>query len=159
MADTSGVWATNGSDPLSGLTGADGTSGTKKSQSLDMEGFLKIMSAQMQNQSMDSNPTDNTQYVTEMALFSAINALNTMTSENNKQYAAALVGEQVVLAVPDSDGNKKLVAGTVEKACYNSKGSYIILKGKEDTYYSVDDITEVLGFSNNTPTDTTSKAT
>ena len=57
----------------------------KKQKTMDMQDFLKIMAAQMKNQSLDSSSTDNSQYITEMTLFSAIQAMNTQTTEANKQ--------------------------------------------------------------------------
>lgn len=126
------------------------TTAKKKSSGIDMQGFLKIMAAQMQNQSLSDSgsSTDNSQYVTEMALFSAIQAMNTQTSESNKQYAASLVGSNVLVNTDDSTtGDAKQVSGVVSKAVFNeTTGESSIQIG--DKAYDLSSVAEVLGSAN-----------
>ena len=116
----------------------------KKKKSIDMQGFLKVMAAQMQNQSMTSQ-TDDSQYITEMTLFSAIQAMDTQTSEANKQYASSLVGSDVLLSATETVGGKpKQISGVVSKALFNGTTgeSAIEVNGKD---YDLSSVTEVLG--------------
>lgn len=129
-------------------SGGGGTASTKKSNTMDMQDFLKLIAAQMQNQSLTSSSSDNNQYINEMALFSAVQAMNTLTSESNKQYAASLVGSDVVVgSVDKATGKTKLVSGTVaEAAFYASTGeSNLVIDGKT---YNLSDVKEVLASSN-----------
>lgn len=119
----------------------------KKSSDIDMQGFLKIMAAQMQNQSLSGSSTDNSQYITEMALFSAIQAMNTQTSESNKQYAASLVGSDVLVNTVDSTGKPTQIPGMVSKAIFNeATGDSKIQIG--DKAYDLSSVAEVLGSGN-----------
>lgn len=121
------------------------TGAVKKSSGMDMTGFLKLMAAQMQNQSMTSQ-TDDSQYITEMTLFTAIQAMNTQTAESNKQYAASLVGSDVVVNTTDSaTGAAKQVTGTVTKAVFSSSsGNAGVQIG--DSIYNISDVSQVLGY-------------
>lgn len=148
------VWANNGidpSDPAYSVISGTGSTAKKKTGSLEMKDFLKIMAAQMKNQSMSSSGTDNSQYITEMTLYSAIQAMNTMTSESNKQYASSLVGSDVILSSTDSStGKKTLTQGTVQKACFSSTGdSYLLIN---DKVYDMSDVVEVLGYHDKSAT-------
>lgn len=118
---------------------------TKKSSSMDMQGFLKLMAAQMQNQSLTSQ-TDDSQYITEMTLFTAIQAMNTQTAESNKQYAASLVGSDVLIKTIDkTTGNAKEITGTVSKAVFNTSSSDSTIEVGGQTY-SLSDVAEVYGY-------------
>ena len=117
----------------------------KKSSGIDMQGFLKLMAAQMQNQSLTSSSTDNSQYITQMTLFTAIQAMNTQTSEANKQYASSLIGSDVLIKTIDkTTGKPDIFTGTVSKAIFNSSdGDSAIQIG--DKTYDLSDIAEVYG--------------
>lgn len=118
--------------------------GKKKSSGLDMQGFLKLMAAQMQNQSLTSQ-TDDSQYITQMTLFTAIQAINSQTTETSKQYAASLVGSNVRIHTTDPlTGKTKDVSGTVSKAIFSSSSSGCTIQvGNQD--YNVSDVVEILG--------------
>mgnify|MGYP000961112201 CR=1 FL=1 len=87
----------------------------------------------------------NSQYITEMTLFTAIQAINTMTLQSTKQYAASLVGKDVVLSVYDSSsGKKKEITGTVGKVSFNNTtGNSYLQIGNQ--LYDISDIVQVLG--------------
>lgn len=119
----------------------------KKKNSIDMQSFLKIMAAQMQNQSLSgsgSGGSDNSQYVTEMALFTAVQSIDAQTAEASKQYAASLVGSNVVINTTDkSTGKAKQISGMVLGTLFNDvTGDNYIQVGK-DTY----DVSSVVGSS------------
>jgi flagellar basal-body rod modification protein FlgD len=115
----------------------------KKSAGLDMQGFLKLMAAQMQNQSLTSE-ADDSQYITQMTLFTAIQALNDQTAQSNKQYAASLVGRNVLIHTIDSiTGKAKDVTGTVEKAIFSSSSDDCSIQIGNQTF-DVSDVVEIL---------------
>ncbi len=101
-----------------------------------MGDFLKLMVAQFQNQSLDSQ-VDSTQYITQLAQFSAIQAMDAMTQSMGRQYAASLVGKTV--AVETSGGN---VTGRVEGVNYYSDGSSWLVMG--DSEYALSDVIQVI---------------
>ena len=140
--------------PSANTSSSSTSSSSTKKSTLDFEGFLKIMAAQMQNQSITSDSgTDNSQYVTEMALFSAIQAMNTQTAEASKQYAASLVGSNVLVSTVDSSGNTKKIEGTVSKAIFNSSTDENTIQIGSQTY-DLSDVIQVLGYQSTNDTST-----
>lgn len=55
----------------------------KKSQKLDKDAFLKLMMIQLQNQN-PLNPTDNTEYMNQMAQFSSVEQLTNIAGAQEK---------------------------------------------------------------------------
>lgn len=67
----------------------------KKSQVLDKDAFLKLMMMQLQNQNPLS-PTDNTEYMNQMAQFSSVEQLtNISTSQEKNNQLNALISAQL----------------------------------------------------------------
>lgn len=137
---------------VSGITSPDATQNVdnspttvQKNKTLDMQSFLKIMAAQMKDQSISSSATDTSQYVTEMTLFTAIQSMNKMTAQSTCEYGATLVGDDVVVKELDQATGKETEAtGTVSKAIFNpSTGDCTIQVGNKE--YGLSDVTEVLG--------------
>lgn len=115
----------------------------KKSSGLDMQGFLKLMAAQMQNQSLTSE-ADDSQYITQLTLFTAIQAINNQTTQATKQYASSLVGKNVRIHATDMlTGMAKDVTGTVSKAIFSSSSGDCTIQVGDQTY-DVADVVEIL---------------
>ena len=67
----------------------------KKSQVLDKDAFLKLMMVQLQNQN-PLNPTDNTEYMNQMAQFSSVEQLsNIAKSQESNTQMSALISKQI----------------------------------------------------------------
>lgn len=67
----------------------------KKSQVLDKDAFLKLMMMQLQNQN-PLNPTDNTEYMNQMAQFSSVEQLsNIATSQEKTNQLNSLISKQI----------------------------------------------------------------
>ncbi len=93
----------------------------KKSNSLDQEDFLKLLTTQLTNQD-PSSPVDNNQMVTTMAQLSVVDNLNTITkgmdsitnaiTSSAALTASSLVGRSVLVDSNESffDGEKELSA-------------------------------------------------
>ena len=112
------------------------TSATSKSKTdSTKEMFLQLLVTEMQYQD-PLQPTDNSEYVKEMATFSQVEALNSVSDKMNELQASALVGNYVT--VTDGDGNT--ANGFVEYVTTDSDDILISIDGKT---YSVDNITSV----------------
>lgn len=95
-------------------------------QSINMEDFLVLMVAQLQNQTMYDS-VDNAEMLAQLAQYSSIQAMTEMaesmtsvveaTNEsllmNYTSYAASLVGKEVTAAEADESGNLTETTGTV----------------------------------------------
>lgn len=104
-----------------------------------MSDFLKLMAAQFQNQNLDSN-TDNTEYITELAQFSSVQAMTSLTQNFNKQYAASLIGKTVTVTDTSSSGVTSVHSGTVQGANFDSSGNCRVVVGGNS--YDLSDVTQ-----------------
>jgi len=71
-----------------------------KEATLGMQDFIKLLVAQLQNQDM-LNPMDNTEFISQMATFSTLTAINNMAEQSFTSYAVSLLGKEVTAAVID----------------------------------------------------------
>ncbi len=106
------------------------TAAAAKSNTLNYNDFLKLMIAQMKNQD-PLNPTDSTQYMSQIAQFSAVeqsintnSKLDQLLVNSNISQASTMIG--LVLKAPDG------TTGTIQSVRIDSSGSTAILTtGKE----------------------------
>ena len=112
-----------------------------KSSSLDKDAFLQLLVAQMKYQD-PLEPTDNTEYISQLANFSELEEMQNLSATMNLQRASALVGQEVVLKVTNSTtGNSEFVSGQVDYVVYENNKAYVSI---DESLYSVDDIYEVI---------------
>lgn len=136
---------TNSTSDVGVKTTDRGTRIVSSSGTLDKDGFMKILAAELSN----LDPTqdqDSTAYITQMSQMAALEQsmnLNTTISDfANRE----LIGKAVILNV--SDGNNGYVQGTVSSVFRDTNTTYVILEGS-DKMYSVDDIAMVTDGSKN----------
>ena len=90
-------------------------SSTKKEEkgknTLDINDFLALMVAQMQYQD-PLEPTDNTQYIAQMATFSQVEATKSMLNKTEQQMASELIGKTVIMKT-DING-ENMISGKVD---------------------------------------------
>lgn len=95
----------------------------KKSQVLDKDAFLKLMMTQLQNQN-PLNPTDNTEYMNQMAQFSSVEQLSNIASSQEKtNQLNALISKQLE---DMAKAMEKLSGGTSESKEMVAKQNEII---------------------------------
>ncbi|MDZ5724865.1 flagellar hook capping FlgD N-terminal domain-containing protein [Acetobacterium sp. K1/6] len=113
---------------------------TKKAgTSLDMDDFLKLMVAQLQNQDMN-NTADTSQYTAQMAQFSMVQALTELNEMTKTTYSMSLIDKDVILAENAADGSLHVVAGTVQGVNLYDGEAQVIVNGVS---YPVSSIMEV----------------
>ncbi len=115
---------------------AEGASQTRQVQqskatgkgALDMNDFLRLMAAQMQNQDMN-NPMSESEMLAQMAQMATVTAMTNMTDVSLTTYSASLVGKEVTLAHIDKDkeGLSQLVGKVTGAGLYG--GQQIIFVG------------------------------
>ena len=110
-----------------------------KDTTYDTEMFLKLLVAEMQYQD-PLEPTQNTEWVSQMATFSQVEEMQTMESEVQSMQAAGLVGQYVILKNTDSSGNTNYVSGTVDFIKYEEGKAFLSVN---DNLYSIDDLERV----------------
>ena len=135
------------------LFAADKTDGSKdKSKStskrkatLGMDDFLKLLAAQFEHQDI-TNPTSNTEFISELAQFSSLSAMSTLNQYSNKQYASSLIGKEVEVTSTDASDNKITYDGDVIGTRSSGDKIELALKvdgSKDPKYCNISDVTEV----------------
>jgi flagellar basal-body rod modification protein FlgD len=87
---------------------------TKKTatKSLGMNDFFKLMAAQLQYQD-PMQPTDNSQSMAQMAQFSLLESVQSMSQSLNFTVAASTMGKSVIYSTTDSAGNTVQKTGII----------------------------------------------
>nr|WP_319488408.1 flagellar hook capping FlgD N-terminal domain-containing protein [uncultured Caproiciproducens sp.] len=121
---------------------SDGTSTptVSKGSSLDMNDFMQLLAAQFTNQDV-MNPSDSTEYVSQMAQFAALQAMQDVSQVTSTQYGASLVGKKVVVASYNSAGKYVEDTGVVDSINFASDPSVVVVNGKA---YNLSSVMEVV---------------
>lgn len=113
----------------------------KSNNSLDKDAFLSLLVAEMQYQD-PLEPTTNTEYISQFATFSQLEATQNLDATNTKQMANDLIGKQVILKVTStSTGETTYQSGRVDYVYVENGKSYLSV-GNE--LYSIDDLDTVV---------------
>lgn len=107
---------------------------TASNSALDKDAFLQLLVTQMQYQD-PLEPTDNTEYMSQLAQFSELEAMNNLGTSFSNSQALGLVGEYVILNVTDNAGNPKQVGGLVQYVTISNNQALLRVN---DEYYSMD---------------------
>lgn len=111
----------------------------KNKNEVSVDSFLQLMIAQLKNQDFN-NPVDDTQYITQLAQFSTMQAMQELTQFSKTAYATSLVGKEVTAAKMSIGGHMETVTGVVTKVSLvdNEFGVFI-----NDAMFSLNQIMEV----------------
>lgn len=122
----------------SSSTGSSKASASSTS-GLDKEAFLQLLVAQMRYQD-PLEPTDNTEYIAQLATFSQLEATQNLQDTVSKDMSNNLVGKYVILNVTDKLGNVTTVNGKVDYVMYENGEVFLAVN---DGLYSLDDLDTV----------------
>ena len=114
------------------------TKNEKSNSSLDVNDFLQLLVAQMQYQD-PLEPTDNTQYITQMATFTQVEATTEMVNKVEQQMASSLVGKAVIMKT--NYNATGMIAGKVNYWEVIDGKVYLGIDGK---LYDLEDLDTVL---------------
>lgn len=101
---------------------------------LGKEDFLLLLVTQMQYQD-PLNPQDDTDFVAQLAQFSALEQMQNLNSTAMNSQAFSLVGKEVVIAT-----DKATVQGTVDFVTIQNGETFLSIKG---SLYSINDLAKV----------------
>ena len=100
--------------------------------------YMKLLVTQLQNQN-PLEPLDNNEMASQLAQFSQLGQLESMSSSFSKvletaerNYAASLIGKEVSFAEETESGTTNIISGTVEQV-YNDVNGQIILSASNHT--------------------------
>jgi flagellar basal-body rod modification protein FlgD len=118
------------------------SSSSSSSTDLDKEAFLKLLVTQMQYQD-PLDPGDSTEYMSQLAQYSSLEATMNISDTLEKGNALNLVGEYVIMNTTDSSGNTSAISGLVEYATVKDGE---VLLSINDTYYPASDLDSVVDY-------------
>ena len=125
---------------VSGTSSNSATAQTTSSSSLDMDDFLQLLSAQLTNQDV-MNPMDNTEFISQMAQFTSLQAMQQLSQISYAQYGASLVGKKVVVASYNQNGKYVEDTGIVDSINFASGSNILVVNGKA---YDISSVMEVV---------------
>lgn len=109
--------------------------------SLDKDAFLQLLVTQMKYQD-PLEPTDNTEYVSQLANFSELEEMQNMVSSSDLSRASSLVGQYVTVKVADeTTGESVLKGGKVDYVVVENGKGYLNIDGEN---YAVDKLDSVV---------------
>ncbi len=112
----------------------------KSSNTVDKEQFLQLLVAQMKYQD-PMEPTNNTEYVSQLATFSELEQMQNMSKSTDAARAQDLVGKVVTVQTTNEvTGVTNEVTGAVDKVVISGGTTYIVVA---DTQYELDDVKQV----------------
>lgn len=109
---------------------------------LDKDAFLQLLVTQMQYQD-PLEPTDNTEYMSQLAQFSELESMNNLNTAYENSQALGLVGQYVILNTTDASGNLKQVGGLVQYVTINNGQALLRVN---DEYYTMDEFDSVVDY-------------
>ena len=132
---------------INAINSAQGSyTSTKKAEAgnndLDKEAFLQMLVTQMQYQD-PLNPSDSTQYMSQLAQYSSLEATMNISSTIEQGNGLNLVGQYVIMNTTDSAGNKDMVSGLVQYATVKDGE---VLLSINDSYYPAKDLDSVVDY-------------
>jgi flagellar basal-body rod modification protein FlgD len=120
-------------------TTATSTNSTTGKSSLTMDDFFTLLTAQLSNQDM-SNPVNDSEFISQMAQFSMVQALSDLNTMTQTAYSVSLVGKEATVAQVDDAGELQSATGIVEGVnLYNGDAEVVI----DGTSYPISSVMEV----------------
>ena len=141
MSDLSSLY---GVQQNAAITASNSTN-KKAGSDLDMDGFLKLMVASFQNQSIDdtADTSEMLNQMVQMSVIQAISSLTTLISDStNLSYAASLVGKEVTIGQRTGTEITGELLGTVT-GTGTLNGKQVVFLDNEDTPYELTEIMAV----------------
>jgi len=106
---------------VSSTTNTPSVTVKKEGSSLGMDDFLNLLVSQMTNQD-SMNPMENTEFVSQLAQFSSLQAMTDLAEISKQSQATSLIGKTVVMASYNNKGELVIKEGTVERVTiYNGE--------------------------------------
>ena len=119
--------------------GASTTATNKSGADLNIDDFFKLISAQLQNQSM-FDTVDNTQFMSQMVQFSTLSQISELTNAFQSNFAVSLIGKPVSISVTDDQGKQQIMTGPVEQVSFNAGAPYVLVNGG---FYEVSQVMDI----------------
>lgn len=126
---------------VSAETIADSAKTKKSNDALDKEAFLQLLVAQMQYQD-PLEPTSNTEYISQLATFSELEAMTNLNDSMSISRASQLVGQKVTIQTTSATtGETTEAAGVVDYVIVENGKAYLVI---DEQPYAIDDLSSIM---------------
>lgn len=122
--------------------------------SVDVQDFLNLMVTQLTNQDF-MNPVDDTQYLSQLAQFSSMSAMQELASFSKQSFAMSYLGKEVTASVYNIGGEVETTTGKVTSVSLVGDDYKFTVNGRE---FSMKDIKSVSDSTEATPEENVLKA-
>lgn len=131
----------NGEVVNNGVSASEAKKNATKSGDLDKEAFLQLLVTQMKYQD-PLEPTDNTEYVSQLATFSELEQMTNLVASSDLTRASQLVGQYVTVKQKNEvTGEETITGGKVDFVTVENGKGYLNIG---DSKYSIDDLDSVV---------------
>ena len=131
----------NGEIQKNGVAASEAKNNTTKSGDLDKEAFLQLLVTQMKYQD-PLEPTDNTEYVSQLATFSELEQMTNLVASSDLTRASQLVGQYVTIKdTNETTGEETIIGGKVDYVTVENGKGYLNIG---DSKYSIDNLDSVV---------------
>lgn len=131
----------NGEVTNNGVSASEAKKNATKSGDLDKEAFLQLLVTQMKYQD-PLEPTDNTEYVSQLATFSELEQMTNLVASSDLTRASQLVGQYVTVKQKNEvTGEETITGGKVDFVTVENGKGYLNIG---DSKYSIDDLDSVV---------------
>lgn len=113
---------------------------TRGTTDLGYDAFLQLLIAEMQHQD-PLEPTTNTEWISQMATFSQLEELQSLSKTTENSQIFSLVGQNVIISTEDASGNTTLKSGIVDFISMSGGTAKFSVNG---SLYSLDQLYSVV---------------
>lgn len=108
---------------------------------LGKDAFLQLLATEMANQD-PLEPTSNTEYISQMAQFSALEAMNNLNATTEVTQAISLTGSYVIMNTEDAAGKIKQISGLVDFVTVADGKAFMSIDGKMYPFEDFDSVVD-----------------
>ena len=112
---------------------------TGSNQSLNVDEFLKLISAQLQNQDM-MNPMSDTEFISQLAQFTSLQVAQNISENQSISMALGFMGKEVTAVSISSTGALEKVTGVVDKVSLYEGTPMVTIGDKKFSLYQIMEI-------------------
>ena len=123
------------------IDSTSGSTSTRKTGELGKNDFLNLLVTQLRYQD-PLNPTDDKEFIGQMAQFSALEQMQGLNSSFSVSKALSMVGKHVTGTVTGSDNETTAIEGLVSNVKLNNGKVYVVVNNEDVPIDNITDVSE-----------------
>lgn len=122
---------------------------SSSNSSIDFQSFLELLAAELKYQD-PQDPVSSTEYVSQMASFTSLNQLQSITNSVDASQAYSLIGKSVTYGTTDSSGATTYATGTVDSVTLKNGVPYLNIGSTQVELGSVSTVADSISTTSTT---------